>query len=86
MAVESSRQVRGDRYYMLRYDDLYQTPAETVTRILEFPRALKMGVGPLIEGIRDRGNIGPWGRAGTTEVIELVSGRQADLQRFGYQL
>jgi hypothetical protein len=77
MAVESSRQVRGDRYYMLRYDDLYQTPAETVTRILEFPRALKMGVGPLIEGIRDRGNIDRWRRAGTTEVVELVSGRQS---------
>lgn len=59
---------------------------ETLTRILEFLRALKMDVGPLIEGIRDRGNIGPWRRAGTTEVIELVSGRQADLQRFGYEL
>ena len=60
-------------HHMLRYDDLYQTPAETVTRILEFLRALKMDVGPLIEGIRDRGSIGPWRCAGTTEVVELVS-------------
>jgi hypothetical protein len=45
-----------------------------------------MDVAPLIEGIRDRGNIGPWRRAGTTEVVELVSGRQADLQRFGCEL
>lgn len=43
---------------MLHHDDLCQTLVETVTRILEFLRALKMDVGPLIEGIRDRGNFG----------------------------
>jgi hypothetical protein len=35
-----------------------------------------MDVGPLIEGNRDRGNIGRWRRAGATEVVELVSGVQ----------
>ena len=84
--VELSRQYLGDCYYLLHYDDPCQTRAETVMRLLEFLRAFKMDVGPLIEGIRDRGNIDRWRRAGATEVVELVRGVKADLQRFGYEL
>jgi hypothetical protein len=39
----------------------------------------------LIEGIRGRGNIGRWRRAGAAKVVELGRGAQADLKRFGYE-
>jgi len=83
-AVEFGQQYLGDRYHMLRYEDLCQKPAETVARLLEFLEAPKMDVGPLIEGIRDHGNIGRWRRAGATEVVELGRDVESDLERFGY--
>jgi hypothetical protein len=83
-AVEFGQQYLGDRYHMLRYEDLCQKPAETVARLLEFLEAPKMDVGPLIEGIRDHGNIGRWRRAGATEVVELGRDVESDLKRFGY--
>ena len=49
-AVESSRQVRGDRYYMLRYDDLCQTSAETVMRLWNFLEHSKWMSGRLSKG------------------------------------
>jgi len=85
-ALEFGQQYLGDRYHMLRYEDLCQKSAETVTRLLEFLEAPKMDVGPLIEGIRDHGNIGRWRRASSAEVVELGRGVEADLQRFGYEL
>ena len=71
---------------MVRYEDLCQKPAETVTRLLEFLEAPKMDVGPLIEGIRDRGNIGRWRRASAAKVVELGRGVRSDLERFGYEV
>ncbi len=71
---------------MLRYEDLCQKPAETVTRLLKFLGAPEMNVAPLVEGIRDRGNIGRWRRAGRPEVVELGRAVESDLERFGYEL
>jgi hypothetical protein len=85
-AVEFGQRYLGDRYYMLRYEDLCQKPAETVTQLLEFLEAPKMNVGPLIEGIRDRGNIGRWRRASDGAMAKLGPDVQADLKRFGYEL
>ena len=85
-ALEFGQQYLDGRYHILRYEDLCQKSAETVTRLLEFLEAPKMDVGPLIEGIRDRGNIGRWRRASSTEVVELGRDVEADLQRFGYEL
>jgi Sulfotransferase family len=83
-AVEFGERYLGDRYHMIRYEDLCQKPAETVTRLLEFLDAPKMNVGPLIEGIHDRGNIGRWRRAGGSEAGELDADVRSDLERFGY--
>jgi hypothetical protein len=69
---------------MVRYEDLCQKPAETVTGLLEFLDAPKMNIGPLIEGIRDRGNIGRWRRGAGPEAGELGAGMRSDLERFGY--
>ncbi len=85
-ALEFAQQYLRDRYHMVRYEDLCRKPAETVTRLLEFLGAPKMDVGPLIEGIRDRGNIGRWRQAGTAKVVELGQGVQSDLERFGYEV
>jgi hypothetical protein len=85
-ALEFGQQYLDGRYHILRYEDLCQKSAETVARLLEFLEAPKMDVGPLIEGIRDRGNIGRWRRASSTEVVELGRDVEADLQRFGYEL
>ena len=43
-----------------------------------------MNITPLIDGIRDRGNIGRWRRAGTAEARELGADLRFDLERFGY--
>ncbi len=83
-AVEFGERYLGDRYHMIRYEDLCQKPAETVTRLLEFLDAPKMNVAPLIEGIRDRGNIGRWRRKGEPEAGELGADMRSDLERFGY--
>jgi hypothetical protein len=40
----------------------------------------------LIEGIRGRGNIGRWRRAGAAKVVELGRGAQADPEHFGYEV
>jgi hypothetical protein len=85
-ALEFAQHDLKDRYHMVRYEDLCRKPAETVMRLLEFLGAPKMDVGPLIEGIRDRGNIGRWRRAGAAKVVELGRGAQADLKRFGYEV
>ena len=85
-ALEFAQHDVKDRYHMVRYEDLCQRPAETVTRLLEFLEAPKMDVGPLIEGIRDRGNIGRWRRAGAPKVVELGRGVRSDLERFGYEV
>ena len=66
-------------------EDLCQKPAETVTRLLEFLGAPEMNVGPLIEGIRDRGNIGRWREAGA-KAMELNRNVRADLEQFGYKV
>jgi hypothetical protein len=84
-AIAFGRQYLGDRYHMLRYEDLCQKPAETVTRLLAFLGTPEMNVGPLVEGIRDRGNIGRWRRAGA-KIIELDRDVRADLEQFGYQV
>jgi len=73
-----------DRYHLLRYEDLCQKPADTVTQLLEFLGAPQMNVEPLIEGIRDRGNIGRWRRA-DAKVMELNQNVRADLEQFGYK-
>jgi len=83
-AVEFGERYLGDRYRMIRYEDLCQKPAETIRRLLEFLDAPKMNVDPLIEGISDRGNIGRWRRAGGPEAGELGAGIHSDLERFGY--
>lgn len=85
-AVEFGHNYLGDRYHMVRYEDLCQKPVETVTRLLEFLEAPKLDVAPLIEGIRDRGNIGRWRRAGAAEIVELDRDVQSDLRRFGYEV
>ena len=83
-AAEFGERYLGDRYHMIRYEDLCQKPAETVTRLLEFLDAPKMNLGPLIDGIRDRGNIGRWRRAGGPEARDLGADMRSDLERFGY--
>ena len=85
-ALEFAQNSLKNRYHMVRYEDLCQKPTETVTRLLEFLEAPKMDVGLLIEGIRDRGNIGRWRRAGAAKVVELGRGVRSDLERFGYEV
>ncbi len=82
--LEFAHKYLKDRYYMVRYEDLCQKPAETVAALMNFLGLPNADVTPLTEGIRDRGNIGRWRQAGTN-VPDLVAGMQADLQRFGYQ-
>ncbi len=84
-AVEFAQKYLKDRYYMVRYEDLCQKPAETVRGLMQFLSAPEMDVGPLIEGIRDRGNIGRWRRAGAPQVVNLDLDARADLESFGYQ-
>jgi Sulfotransferase family len=74
-----------DRYYRVRYEDLCQKPAETVSGLMAFLELPDMDVRPLIEGIHDRGNIGRWRRSGSPEIQHLSTEVQADLQKFGYE-
>lgn len=76
----------GGRYHMLRYEDLCQKPAETVTRLLQFLETPNMEVESLIEGIGDRGNIGRWRRAGDKTIADLGPDVRDDLGRFGYEI
>lgn len=82
-ALHFARTCLKDRYHMVRYEDLCQKPAETVTALMQFLGAPHIDVAPLIEGIRDRGNIGRWRKNG--KAIEVSAEALADLQRFGYQ-
>ena len=83
-AVEFGQQYLGDRYHMVRYEDLCQKPAETVSCLLHFLGADEANVAPLIGGIRDRGNIGRWRQAGA-KVADLDPAVQTDLKHFGYE-
>lgn len=85
-ASEFGREYLRDRYHIVRYEDLCQKPAETVTRLLEFLNAGEMDIAPLIEGIRDRGNIGRWRRAATSTMPKLPAAVEVELQRLGYEL
>jgi hypothetical protein len=83
-AAEFGVRQLGGRYHVLRYEDLCQKPAETVSELLQFLGAPQLDVTPLIEGIRDRGNIGRWRRVGLPQVPRPEL--QADLEHFGYQV
>jgi hypothetical protein len=85
-AVEFAQHYLKDRYHLVRYEDLCRKPAETVSAVMTFLGAPEINIEPLIEGIRDRGNIGRWLQAGAAKVIELGPGAQADLERFGYEV
>lgn len=84
-AIDFGEKRLPDRYHVIRYEDLCQKPAETVSRLLEFLDAPPTDIEPLIEGIRDRGNIGRWRRAKSAEIIELSRIVESDLRRFGYE-
>jgi hypothetical protein len=84
-ALEFAQQYLKDRYLLVRYEDLCQKPAETVSAVTTFLGSPEINIGPLIEGIRDRGNIGRWRRDQAAKVIELDRGAQAELKRFGYE-
>jgi Sulfotransferase family len=83
---EFAKRHLGDRYHIVRYEDLCQKPQETVLQLLAFLGAPEMDVKPLIEGIADRGNIGRWRRTGLAEVFKGNIDIGPDLERFGYQL
>jgi hypothetical protein len=84
-AVQFAQKYLADRYHLIRYEDLCQRPAETVSRLMHFLGAPDMDVGPLIEGIHDRGNIGRWRHTTKNDVPALASSIQADLRKFGYE-
>jgi hypothetical protein len=46
----------------------------------------KIDIEPIIEGIRDRRNIGRWRRDKAAKVVDLSLAAQADLERFGYDV
>ncbi len=85
-ALEFAQRYLKDRYHLVRYEDLCRKPAETVSAVMTFLGAPEINIEPLIEGIRDRGNIGRWRRAGAAKSVELGRGAQADLERFGYEV
>jgi Sulfotransferase family len=84
-AVEFAHQYLKDRYYMVRYEDLCQKPLDTVSGLMNFLEKPGTDVGPLIAGIRDRGNIGRWQRMPSSELRILSSEVEADLRQFGYE-
>jgi len=83
-AVEFAQNYLQDRYLMVRYEDLCRKPAETVSGLMRFLGRPDVDVAPLIDGIRDVGNIGRWRHASIGPL--LAPGIQADLQRFGYEI
>jgi hypothetical protein len=83
-ALEFAQQYLKDRYHMVRYEDLCRKPAETVSAVMTFLGVREINVEPLIDGIRDRGNIGRWRENGAPKIVELSGAAQSDLQRFGY--
>src|SRR6266571_2236245 len=76
-AVEFAQKYLKDRYYMVRYEDLCQKPVETVLGLMNFLGMPEVDVVPLIEGIRDRGNIGRWHKAERGELLKLATGIEA---------
>jgi hypothetical protein len=83
-AVEFERRYLKGRYHMVRYEDLCQEPAETVTGLMQFLGKPEINIAPLIKGIGDRGNIGRWRKASNGETMKLSEEAIADLARFGY--
>ena len=84
-ALEFARHL-GDRYHIVRYEDLCRKPADTVSAVMAFLGQPEINIGPLIEGIRDRGNIGRWRNDQAAKVVELSRAARADLERFGYEV
>jgi Sulfotransferase family len=85
-ALQFAEKYLEDRYYMVRYEDLCQKPAETVSGLMKFLGMPDTDATPLIEGIRDRGNIGRWHKTQSDAICNFSEDVRADLQRFGYQL
>src|SRR5213596_3095864 len=54
-ALEFAQYYLNDRYHMVRYEDLCRQPAETVSAVMAFLGQPETNIGPLIQGIRDRG-------------------------------
>ena len=79
-ALEFARHL-GDRYHIVRYEDLCRKPADTVSAVMAFLGQPEINIGPLIEGIRDRGNIGRWRKDQAAKVVELSRAARADLAR-----
>ncbi|PZR77736.1 MAG: hypothetical protein DLM52_03885 [Chthoniobacterales bacterium] len=84
-AVQFAEKYLKDRYHMVRYEDLCQRPDETVSALMQFLGRPEIDVAPLVEGIRDRGNIGRWRKDASSKGHELDFEARADLERFGYQ-
>jgi hypothetical protein len=84
-AVDFAQKYLEDRYYMVRYEDLCQKPSETVSGLMNFLGSPETDVRPLVEGIRDRGNIGRWRRVQSSDLHNLATGIEADLRQFGYE-
>lgn len=84
-AVEFAQNYLKNRYHMVRYEDLCRKPEETVSRLMQFLGSPEIDVGPLIQGIHDRGNIGRWRKAQSDTMRNLPPDVRADLQRFGYE-
>jgi hypothetical protein len=85
-AVQFGQKYLKDRYHMVRYEDLCRKPAETVSALMAFLGAPQADVMPLIDGIRDCGNIGRWRRSGDSSISNLGPDVIADLLRFGYRV
>jgi hypothetical protein len=83
-ALEFAQKYLNDRYHIVRYEDLCRKPAETISAVMGFLGRPGVNIAPLIEGIRDRGNIGRWRKDPAAKVLELSRAVQADLERFGY--
>jgi hypothetical protein len=84
-ALEFAEHYLKDRYHMVRYEDLCQKPTETISAVMAFLGQPETNIAPLIQGIRDRGNIGRWRRNQAPKTVELSRAAQADLERFGYE-
>jgi Sulfotransferase family len=84
-AVEFARNYLKERYHMVRYEDLVRKPLETVSGLMTFLGAPEIDIAPLIEGIRDRGNIGRWRHSPDDSMANLPPDVMADLNRFGYE-
>jgi hypothetical protein len=85
-ALEFGQKYLNDRYYMVRYEDLCRKPAMTVAALIAFLGGPETDVTPLIEGIRDCGNIGRWRRSVDSTMANLGPDVVADLVTFGYEV